>query len=181
MEKILREKLNELNKEYSLNTTLIITNDTSGEYSILEDKITVGLKNKNPLWILCHEYKHSIQYRHKNYIAMKRLLSIKRKINLTQINLLLLIILGIEASFNYLQNFYSLEIIICSILLIGMFLMRMESQSSKLSHHLEYRADLFASRKTGQLPYKEDIEQKHDSISHPSTEKRLDYLKKHIT
>lgn len=190
---------NRLNKAHNGNVVLrLVSNDVTISYfNVKHNSITLNIKNQDPdylVWMLCHEYKHYLQYKENHYSMRERNDILKFSlifygVIVPALALIILMILSLFISIHstvlWLFSFYILYFFFLikrtsNISSIALF----QSDLKKHSHLLEYEADEFATVTTNYVPLFLDtpfykINHK-ESITHPSIADRIHKMKQLI-
>jgi hypothetical protein len=177
----LQHQLQELNQQFQTNCQLKFIVSEASYYR--KGVITLGTLTKDPLWTLCHEFKHFLQDHRKNYIYRLR-----HKILKQGIMVVTGVALGYSLLFPYLPfsgvTRYVLswgDMVLMAWMMINALNLSPPVLGSKrslyrdLSHHLEFEADKFATQQSGVIPYNSQSPQdpEEDFISHPSWNSRI--------
>lgn len=183
----LKDLLRMLNFLYGTFTKLQIVDGNCASYNPFTNTISLGkktiIKNQDMIdWILCHEYKHSLDHAQK-----KRIIKIQKKITVCSILFWSLMFFSIinPYSFSFLAKekllYLNLLAIIPYFLIMSAnskYALLNRSKLKRINHFLEHRCDVFATRITGKVPEMAAKKWIHHitTFTHPSWVDRIEYL-----
>lgn len=178
MESALIQKLQKLNQTYKTDCKVkFIDSDHSYYY---KGVITLGLESKDPVWTLCHEFKHFLQDSKRNYLYLLKYKIVKRSIWYGVAAVLFyyllaqgILVTGQNKPLHESQIWIIVYLFLFSILMYPPLIGTMQALCKELNHHLEFEADSFASKNSGVIPYKSVVKEDEETISHPSWHSRI--------
>ena len=174
MQPALIKKLQELNHTYRTDCKVKFIDSDYSYYH--KGVITLGLESPDPLWTLCHEFKHFLQDSKKNYLYLLKHKIFKRTIlySLLVVLVYYVIVKLLTGSVGDEQIGIMVYLFIFGLLIYPPLINKTKELYKDLNHHLEFEADRFATKHSGMIPYHSQlIDDDEESISHPSWNSRI--------
>jgi hypothetical protein len=171
---LIKRLFNYLCTTHKINPQLrLVPKKKQNYYDITKNKITISVsepKLLNILSILCHEFKHAIDYNKKNKTLIKRNLLLNKNWKMT-----------LELILNKKRIYYKIDKTTGNIISNNQpaYYRKLVNQITKLNHKIENACDHFSNTTVGGCPSRFKKNDKSKSWTHPSSYSRYIEAKKH--